>query len=231
MSNYIGNELDLFSHAFNWKKYWTNKLSSHIFGSVLEVGAGLGTNTPYLINQRTTTWTCLEPDYLLVKQIKDKIQNGTLPKSVNVIHGSLKDLSNTYDTIIYIDVLEHIELDNEEILKATTLLNKGGKIVSLSPAHQSLYNEFDKRIGHFRRYNKSSIKKLFNNDLIEIDIFYLDSVGLLASISNKLFLKQTGPKLNQLLFWDRYLIKCSVIIDKLLSYKLGKTIVAIWQKI
>jgi len=231
MSNYIGNELDLFSNAINWKKYWASKLTPHICGNVLEVGAGIGTTTPFLFNSNISKWTCLEPDSAMSEQIQSKIDNGILSKNINVINGSLQDITTTYDTIIYIDVLEHIELDKEEVLKATSLLNKGGKIVSLSPAHQSLYNEFDKKIGHFRRYNKSSIKKLTNKDLSEIGVFYLDSVGLLASLTNKLFLKQAEPQLNQILFWDKYIIKTSKIIDEIFGFKLGKSIIAIWQRI
>ena len=59
---YSGTELELFAHATNWKAYWRRMLAPFVRGDVLEVGAGIGTNTPLLRELTTGAWTCLEPD-------------------------------------------------------------------------------------------------------------------------------------------------------------------------
>ncbi len=64
--NYIGNELDLFKDATNWKKYFSKNISEFINGDVLEIGAGIGINTPYLIGNKTKSITCVEPDKKLL---------------------------------------------------------------------------------------------------------------------------------------------------------------------
>ncbi|MEE2934530.1 MAG: hypothetical protein VYA84_00875, partial [Planctomycetota bacterium] len=59
---YIGNELELFLHAENWKGYVAKRLRRYIKGAVLEVGAGLGANSPYLYRDDLQQFVSLEPD-------------------------------------------------------------------------------------------------------------------------------------------------------------------------
>jgi SAM-dependent methyltransferase len=135
-----------------------------------------------------------------------------------------------FDTIVYIDVLEHIEKDSEELSEAARHLRPGGHIIVLSPAHQRLYSPFDAAIGHFRRYNRSSLRAVSPVDLTLIRMRYLDSVGLLASLANSLFLRQSMPHKGQLQFWDNWIVPVSRVLDPLLFYSAGKTIIGIWRK-
>ena len=134
-----------------------------------------------------------------------------------------------YDSILYIDVLEHIDDDRGEIQIAMQHLAPGGRIIIVSPAHNWLYTPFDKAVGHFRRYNKQSLRRAIPEGLKEERVFYLDSVGLLASLANRLFLKQSMPTKGQLNIWDNFLVPMSKIADPLLGYFIGKQIVGIWH--
>ena len=98
------------------------------------------------------------------------------------------------------------------------------------PAHNYLFSPFDKAIGHFRRYNKKTLKAAVPFSLKQIDLKYLDSLGLLASLANKWFLKQDYPELKQIKFWDNFIIPISKISDFILFYTIGKTVIGIWQK-
>ena len=60
--------------------------------------------------------------------------------------------------------------------------------------------------------------------------FYMDSIGSIASLGNRLFLKASQPALAQVLFWDRWLVKCSKLIDPLIQHSFGKSIVALFNK-
>ena len=59
---------------------------------------------------------------------------------------------------MYMNVLEHIEKDKEEINNSLKILNKNGMLIILVPAHQKLFSKFDKEIGHFRRYDLDFLK-------------------------------------------------------------------------
>ena len=106
----------------------------------------------------------------------------------------------------------------------------GGNLIILVPAHNYLFSPFDKAIGHFRRYNKKMLKKAAPKNLVQKKLIYLDSFGLFASLANKLLLKQSYPTLKQIKFWDNYIVPISRVMDKILFYSVGKTVVGIWQK-
>jgi len=226
---YIGNELELFEHAYNWKKYYAQNILKHIKGNVLEVGAGIGANTRFLINKEVISWTYVEPDPILFSKIEPR--NSNINTSQKFINGKIDDVIDTnYDCIIYIDVLEHIEFPKLEIKKIKDKLADNGKLIILVPAYQSLYSEFDKKIGHFRRYNKKMLSEDINNELKTVDLFYLDSLGLLASIANKYILKKEIPSLDNVFFWDKKLIPCSKIADLVIRKKIGKSLIGIYKK-
>ena len=230
---YTGSELELFSKAVNWKKYFSSFIRPYLKGKTLEVGAGQGGTTEIFSDiVRDNEWLCLEPD----KQLYDKLlslkaNNKSLSKS-KTINGTLKDIPTKYrfDSILYIDVIEHIENASKELQLAQKYLIKGGFLIILVPAHNFLYSPFDKSIGHQLRYNKKSLKDIIPKVLHKVNLSYLDSAGLLASAMNKLVLKQNIPTEKQILFWDNNLIKISKSLDKILSFSIGKSLIGIWQK-
>ena len=227
---YIGNELDLFKDAIRWKNYFSVKIKEYIKGDVLEVGAGIGANTEFLTknNDRITSITCLEPDKKLCEEISINNAHKNLPIK-NIIAGTIINIEETFDTIIYIDVLEHIEESKKEIELIKKRLNKNGHLIILVPAFNYLFSEFDLSIGHFRRYNKKMLRNEINKQLIEKQIFYLDSMGLIASIANKILLKKSTPSIANIKFWDNILVKISKITDRIILYKLGKSLIGIYQ--
>jgi len=231
-SDYIGNELELFQHATHWKAYYGSFIKPFLKGKVLEVGAGIGGTAMSLCDGTQQKWICLEPDAKLLDEVKAKISANTLPKCCEAQLGFLSDLNpeEKFDAIIYIDVIEHIENDKAELALAAKYLSPGGKLIVLVPAHQFLYSPFDKAIGHYRRYDKGMMKAISPAELKTQSIFYLDSVGLLASTANKLFLKQSYPTLQQVKTWDNLLVPVSTLLDPIIGRSIGKTVVGIWGK-
>lgn len=229
---YIGNELDLLSHALNWKRYWVSEIRRYVIGDVLEVGAGIGANTSLLKSGRTSSWTCLEPDPDLAGQMRKTFARHPSLSDCQVRTTPITELGgdSKFDTILYIDVLEHIADDREEMKRAAYLLRENGRIIVLAPAHQFLHTPFDKAIGHFRRYDKPSLAACSPTDCELVRLIYLDSVGMLASLSNRLLLRQPMPTLTQIIFWDRLLVPPSRYLDRLVFHKIGKSVVAVWQK-
>jgi SAM-dependent methyltransferase len=229
---YVGNELDLFAHATNWKKYWASKIQPYLTGNVLEVGAGLGANTEFLKSDHVSSWTCLEPDPELVHRMRANFMAQPRCADCHVETGTTATLGSKlqFDAVLYIDVLEHIEKDREELARASRLLRSGGKIIVLAPAHQWLYTPFDRAIGHFRRYDRSSLSACSPSDCDIVKLVYLDSAGMLASMGNRLFLQQAMPELKQILFWDRFLVPPSRLLDRLTLQLIGKSILGIWRK-
>ena len=224
---YPGLELKLFAQAHNWKSYWSGRIAPYVRGAVLEVGAGIGANTRLLTALDFVRWTCLEPDAALARQIE--LPAGRLHE---VILGIVSDLAPglQYDSILYIDVLEHIEDDAAEMGRAAERLRPGGTLIVLSPAHPFLFTPFDEAIGHYRRYTKSSLRRVAPAGLKEVTVTYLDSVGMLASLGNRLFLGQSMPTAQQIGVWDRFLVPPSRITDRLTGGHIGKSVLGVWRR-
>ena len=226
---YPGDELDLFQHAQHWKKYFSNVIKKNIRGNVLEVGAGIGSTTLLLNDGSAGSWRMLEPDTDLYKSLLEK--KNIFPGNTSIKKGSIHDINDRLDTIIYIDVLEHIENDRDEVERASQLLNPGGYLIILSPAFQHIYSPFDKAIGHFRRYTRKTIQQLRPGSMTSITCRYYDSVGYFASLMNRALLKQKKPSLNQVRFWDNWMIPLSRFTDTLFMHSFGKSIICIWKKV
>jgi len=231
---YIGTELDLFAAALRWKAYIRHQIGRYIKGHVLEVGAGIGETTKALINGHITRWTCLEPDQKLAERMAVTFENvpaGQRGRS-EIIVGDIDHpaCNREFDTILYIDVLEHIENDALELNKAAQKLKRKGHLIVLAPAHQYLFSPFDDQIGHFRRYRQKQLMTISPAATKIVKIRYLDSIGCLASLGNKLILKAGRPTKSQIMMWDRLMVPLSRFFDFIFFYKLGKSIFSVWQK-
>jgi SAM-dependent methyltransferase len=231
-SAYIGRELNLFSLATNWKCYVKAIISDYLVGDVLEIGAGIGSTTVAMHQGIARSWFCLEPDLSNATRLKRTVVERSEYKETQVIAGSLDALAKrpSFDCVLYMDVLEHIHDDREQIQAAAQLVRQGGHIIILSPAHQWLFSEFDKSIGHLRRYNKQLLRSLMPAGWAQVKLAYLDCVGALLSLGNALAVRQAMPSPCQIAIWDRFCIPLSRIMDSVMREKCGKSILAIWRK-
>jgi 2-polyprenyl-3-methyl-5-hydroxy-6-metoxy-1,4-benzoquinol methylase len=106
---------------------------------VLEVGAGIGANTEHIHHSQVRSIRCLEPDQVRRATVLGRARNTGISVSVGTICSVAGRL---FDTILYIDVLEHIEDDQSELAQAVRFLRPGGRLIVLAPAYQALYSPY-----------------------------------------------------------------------------------------
>ena len=228
--HYVGTELDVFAHATKWKSYVQTILQTYLRGDVLEVGSGIGAATQLLNDGTPGRWLCLEPDRRLAGRIRGNLRPGV--ENCEVVVGTLSDLrsSEDFDAILYMDVLEHIEDDKSELAQAAKHLKPNGSLLVLAPAFPWLYAPFDEAIGHFRRYTKHSLRAAAPAGLTEVRVNYLDSMGMLVSAGNRLFLRSATPSAGQIRLWDRLLVPLSKVVDPIVAHSFGRSILAVWRR-
>src|SRR4029077_19478576 len=115
--DYVGDELTIFALAKRWKTYFRDSIAPHIKGTVAEVGAGRGTTTLTLCDPaEREVWLCIEPDRTMATELQQMCAEGHLPERCEAFLGVLANLpvERQFDTILYVDVLEHIEDDRHE---------------------------------------------------------------------------------------------------------------------
>lgn len=136
---YVGSEIELFADAVGWKRYVRDRISPYIRGRVLEVGAGIGAFTEHLAPLAPEHWSCLEPDLDLLAEIAHRRTEGRIPHTVQSVPGTVADIPTgvQFDSILYLDVLEHIVDHRAETARAADLLAPGGHLIILAPPFSS----------------------------------------------------------------------------------------------
>ena len=224
--NYEGWELKFFDNSKNFRLYQQQLINKYLFGHLAEVGPGNGTNLSYYIDKPNKI-DLFEPSKKHYDNLKKTFRKNHKIRVFNRSFGGKKK----YDTIIYLDVLEHIRKDKEEVNKALGLLKKRGKLIINVPANSHLYSNFDKDVGHYKRYSKKDFKiilKKFN--FRKVSFKYYDSIGYLLSLMSKLFI--TNYKKNfekKIKIWNN-LIFLSKLLDKITLNAFGKSLLVIIEK-
>lgn len=227
---YLGIELDLFASAHRWRRYWTGKVRHAVGRRVLEVGAGIGSTTLALWHPRVEHWQAVEPDGLLAERFAGRV--AALSPRPALHRGTLESLppTDSFDTLVYVDVLEHLEDDAGELARAMPRLRPGGRLIVLSPAHGWLFSPFDAAIGHYRRYSARGLRRLLSPH-VEIErLLLLDSLGIALSLSNRLLLGRREPTRRQVAFWNGVVVPLSRLADPLIGRSLGRSVLAIGRK-
>lgn len=181
MSKYSGAKtLEVLEGADNYNKWIAERINSYIKSPVLEVGAGTGNISERMTNLKDLTLT--DVDLRFVKLLRKKFSGRT-----NVTVESLdisKKLSNVrykFKSLYSVNVLEHIKDDTKALQNMYILLEKGGRLVLLVPAKKAAFTEIDKKLGHFRRYEKRELlEKMRKAGFKNVNIEYFNILGLLS---------------------------------------------------
>ncbi len=209
-------------------KYCLKFINKYLKGNILEVGAGCGSFTKHYLNKEITSITLTELDQTNIFNLNKKFNYHT---KIKIIKKKIDQIEEKFDVIIYLHVLEHIKNDQNEINEASKRLNKNGVLIIMVPAHQKMYSNLDRAVGHFRRYETDFFNKKF--EFLELSsIKFLDSMGYFLYYLNKFFFKkEVYPSKLKIFIWDKIFTPLSIVADFVLRYKFGKCILAIYKKL
>lgn len=198
---------------------------------VLEIGAGTGNITQFLCaNSRHVVATDIVPSYRKeLQQLFGDRSNVEIGKFDLNSKAPSDFVSSPFDTIVCLNVLEHIEDDLFALKQMIDVLKVGGKLALLVPAHMVLYGEFDRALGHFRRYEKRGmIDKLKRVGFSNIKLKYFSLLAALPWLINGRVLKRDYLPVEQANLANRLvpLLK----LERLIGPPCGLSLVAIAQK-
>lgn len=227
---YSGWELKYFDNSKNFRIYQYKLIKKFLLNKILEVGAGNGAFAKILINYNYKNLYLTEINKKLYKSLKNINFLNKIKKN-RIFNKKITNIKKKFDTILYLDVLEHINDHEQEIINALRKLKKNGYLVISVPAIQSLYSKYDKSIGHYRRYNKEMFVKIIRKLNLKCEkLLYFDSIGLFFLILNKIL--NLNPKKNVKLgtkLWNM-LIPISQFLDKIVMHKFGKSLICVIKK-
>jgi len=237
---YLTSELEELTKLRNYYRWIFDEIRPFLGTRLAEIGAGLGTFTDvlaanHLTSKPTAQLTAFEPAGNLYRQLADRLtrNHGALVQARRVVihHGYFTPTHEQFDTIIMINVLEHIEDDRSAVHVACDSLSPGGTVVLFVPALPWLFSKFDRAVGHHRRYTRPALTRLLQEERLDIvKSQYLDVVGLLPwYLLNVLGGVQTvHPWMVQL--YDRIFVPVTRRIERLWPPVLGKNILMVGRK-
>lgn len=218
-------ELDRYNH-------WIYEQIAEAIGNrILEVGSGTGNITQFLCaNGNQVMATDVVPSY------RNELQRLFLDKA-NVQVGQfdldlkapVEFVAEPFDTVVCLNVLEHIEDDLFALEQMHRVLKPGGKLALLVPSHRLLYGEFDRAVGHFRRYEKRElVNKLKQTGFSVRRVKFFSLLAMLPWLVNGRLLKRDYLPTGQANLANRLvpLLK----LEKLIGPPCGLSLIAIAQK-
>jgi SAM-dependent methyltransferase len=195
-------------------------------GNILEAGSGTGNISEYfLLNGFTITLS--DTDEFYIEELKKKFSSsGNLGgvKNIDLQHDhfatAYADLKGKFDTVVLLNVLEHLADDHAAIRNTEYLLNQNGRLVILTPAYTALYSRLDKELGHYRRYTTGKLAALLqHNGFIPEKKFYFNALGIAGWLYGKA-LKLKHIPAGEMKIYNQ-LTPLAKLIDKIVFNKAG----------
>lgn len=223
---YTGTDnLEVMTEALNYNAHLSELVEKHCSNSkqIVDFGAGIGTFAMTLHEQGKQI-IAVEPD---ANQRQRMITSG-----INCVP-DISEVTDAWADVIYsINVLEHIEDDKAALMTILAKLKPDGKLFVFVPAFQTLYSSMDKKVQHFRRYDKAAlVAKVISSGFQVAEARYVDSLGFLATMIYKWQGNEAGDiNRTALKIFDRIVFPISLLLDKVLSKWFGKNLLLIAKR-
>lgn len=233
---YVGKDLEAMSFAVNYHKWILDEFRPFLGKRVVEVGAGSGSFSELLLQENLDCLTLVEPSEMFesltanVSQIKKQTPVDFYKSIFSQVAAEIAGKQKP-DSIIYVNVLEHIEDDAGELKYIYETLERGGRCFIFVPALMSLYGEFDRKIGHFRRYTKREVEaKCKSAGFKIVKSKYFDLAGILPWFVKYKLLKSDSLDSGAVTLYDQLAVPFVKGMERFLRPPLGKNVLLIAEK-
>jgi SAM-dependent methyltransferase len=220
--------LERMAAAPRYNRWMFQRLHPWVGRRVLEIGAGIGNMSAFLVDRERAVLTDTEPYYL--ERLRERFAG---QRHVTVAELRLPSVApalvaERLDTVVCLNVLEHIEDDRGSLRAIRGLLQPGGRLVLLVPALRALYGTLDEALGHFRRYMPGELAAKFTEAGLRVR--HLEYFNL-AGVAGWWF---TGRVLRRRLIptgalrWYEALVPL-FRLESLLPWRIGQSLIAIGE--
>ncbi|MEO5377298.1 MAG: methyltransferase domain-containing protein [Magnetococcus sp. DMHC-6] len=196
---------------------------------LLEVGIGFGNYKTYLPDLKGYTAIDIDPAAIIHARKNNPDGDYRLGNINDIV--LVEQLQNVkFDTLMCINVLEHVEEDQVAFSNMLKIVQEGTLLIFV-PAFPFLYSDLDRLAGHYRRYTKSSLRRMVSKFNVHIErIEYFNPIGGLGWLANKWIRHQNLNEKSiqtQVQFFDRYIVPLSRLLGILTRHFFGQSLICV----
>lgn len=226
------------SAASNYHRWILEIFKPYLGAHLVEVGAGIGSFSELILSQHVCkTLSLVEPSDSMYERLAAHVQQLDTSASVDTYHATFVDAADLIktrhapDSIIYVNVLEHIADDEGELDAVRRTLSECGRVFIFVPALQWLFGTLDVRVGHVRRYSKSELEeKLRRSGFKILRTTYFDFPGVAPWWFRYCLMKSDTLEPGAVRFYDRFIVPAVRRIESVVTMPIGKNVIAIAEK-
>ncbi len=230
-SGYLGDDLEAMSAADRYSREIVRTFSPYLGKQVVEVGAGIGNISAILLEEGLQRLLCIEPDERMHARLAERLgpHETALARRGFLSSVAAREAAGA-DSVVSVNVLEHVEDDEEELALMFSVLRPGGHLCLWVPALPALYGDFDRSLGHHRRYRRTELAaKLRAAGFRTILLKYRDVVGMVAWFVCCRLLGQ-GVTRARVRAYDRLVVPVTSLLGRWASPPIGKNLVAVARR-
>ncbi len=199
---------------------------------VIEIGCGIGNFTEKLLTRETVVAVDIEAG--CIERLQERYPNQTnLHAFVREAGAGLDDLKTLRaDSIVCLNVLEHIGDDVTTLRNMASIITPGGVIVLIVPAFQSLLGPIDRNLGHHRRYSRQSITRMAADAGLRIrKMHYINFPGFFGWWINAHILRREAQSASQILeVFDRLIVPVTSRLEAVVPPPFGQSLFCVLER-
>ena len=227
-----GRDLEVLADARNYYRWILRQFAPFLGRRVVEIGAGLGNFSRVILSHEGVREAVLvEPAANLFPRLRERFAGD--PR-VQPRHGLFEQVipeSMGADSIVLVNVLEHVEDDLALLRHIHRRLAPGGTVLLFVPALPALFGSIDKVAGHYRRYLKRSLAARLAEAGFTVErIRYVNLPGTIAWFLIGRVLKWRVFQPSSVQLYDRFVIPLVAAIERWWEPPAGQSLIAVARK-
>jgi SAM-dependent methyltransferase len=230
---FFAQDLLQMAGAPRYRRWQFEMIRPYLAGRILEVGGGIGNFTPCLASVAHSV-VSVEPNSFCHKQLAEQTKSLANVSVYNTTAEALDhQLPPDYqaDAVVCMNVLEHLQDDEAAVRIFSARLKPGGSLVLLIPAMPSLFGEIDRRLGHYRRYSKGTVRALLRKTSFTVlKLRYFNFIGALGWWWNARITKRLTQSDSQIHLFDHYIVPWASRLEAMCPPPVGQSLLVVAQK-
>ena len=229
--DYDVSDLLKMSKAVNYQHWMLEKISDYLGDSILEIGAGIGNYTQYFLTKKRVYAIELSPSCLKILREKFHAANLELFQMDATSREILALKAKKIDTIVCLNVLEHIENDLLALQNFYQILCAPGYLILQLPALKFLYGNIDRQLGHYRRYTKKMVAAKVKQTNFKIErMDYLNLIGTLGWFYDARIKGIINQNEHHVTFFDNRIVPIARKFERNVNIPFGQSLIVILKK-